>query len=244
MPQFFRNDNRCLGFSQLEGTNPGIVFLGGFMSDMEGNKARYLECWAKQEGRAFLRFDYSGHGISAGNFADGTIGSWLADTKVIISALTKGPQIIVGSSMGGWLALLLARDRPGDMAGLVTIAAAPDFTEDSIWAGLTENQKAELAANGAVLLPSEYDDPYLVTSNLIEDGRTHLVFRSPLILPFPTRILHGGKDKDIGVSVAHRLAKHAGGDDVKLIVAGDANHRFSDPDCLELISRAIKDVIR
>jgi pimeloyl-ACP methyl ester carboxylesterase len=219
-----------------------VVFLGGFKSDMTGTKAIYLRDWAETQGRAFLRFDYSGHGQSSGDFLDGAIGDWFEDARAAIKTLTSGPQILVGSSMGGWIALLLAREMPERVAGLVGIAAAPDFTEDEMWAGFTEAQKSELAA-GQVALPSDYaDEPYIITRRLIEEGRSRLVLRSPLTLPFPTRLLQGSADTDVPPAVALRLLDHATGPDIRLTLVKGADHRFSTPDCLSLITQAIAEV--
>ena len=182
---------RRLAYHVTPGAAPGLVFLGGFMSDMEGTKALHLESWAKARGQAFLRFDYSGHGQSEGVFEEGTIGAWAADAEAMLDALTTGRQILIGSSMGGWIALLLAKKRPERLAGLVTIAAAPDFTEDGFWAGLNDAQRADLIQHGKVELPSDYDAPYTITRRLIEEGRDNLVLRGPLHLncagPFSTR---------------------------------------------------------
>ena len=232
-----------LAYDLTEGEGPGVVFLGGFMSDKEGTKALYLEEWAQRRGRAFLRFDYSGHGQSSGEFEDGCIGGWLEDAKAIISGLTEGPQVLVGSSMGGWMSLLLAREMPERVAGLVTIAAAPDFTEDNWWASFDATQRTELEERGFVELPSEYsDEPYVITRRLIEDGWWHLVLRDPLHLPFPTRFLQGTADEDVDMSVALRLLEHAEGDDMRLMLVKGADHRFSDPDCLALIVHMIEEV--
>lgn len=234
---------RRLAYDQTLGQGPGVVFLGGFKSDKEGTKAVYLEEWAQRRGRAFLRFDYSGHGASSGDFTDGCIGDWFEDAAAIIAALTDGPQILVGSSMGGWIALLVARAIPQKIAGLVTIAAAPDFTEDSMWNNFNEEQKRELSSNGQLELPSDYsDEPYIITQDLIEDGRNRLVLRSPLELPFPTRFLQGYADTDVEPAVALRLMEHAEGDDIRLTLVKSADHRFSDTDCLAMIVHAIEDV--
>jgi pimeloyl-ACP methyl ester carboxylesterase len=234
---------RNLAYSQTAGAGPGVVFLGGFRSDKEGTKAIYLEDWAQRRGRAFLRFDYSGHGQSSGDFLDGAIGDWFEDAVAIIEALTEGPQVLVGSSMGGWISLLIARERPDLVAGLVTIAAAPDFTEDGMWAGFDEDQRADLARLGRVELPSEYSDgPYVITHRLIEEGRTRLVLRDALSLPFPTRFLQGADDADVDLSVAYRLMDHATGDDMRLTVVKGADHRFSSPECLAMIVHAVDDV--
>jgi pimeloyl-ACP methyl ester carboxylesterase len=195
---FLNANGRRLAYHALPGRGPGVVFLGGFRSDMGGTKALALEDWARARGRAFVRFDYSGHGESSGDFLDGCIGDWAADARAVLEALTEGPQVLVGSSMGGWIALLLARAQPERIAALVGIAAAPDFTEDSMWAGFDATQRAALERVGYVDLPSDYsDEPYRITRHLIEEGRTSLVLRSPLDLPFPVRLLQGTDDTDV-----------------------------------------------
>ena len=212
---------------------------------MEGTKAIWLEEFARQNGRRFLRFDYSGHGSSSGGFLDGCIGDWAQDAQDVISAVTDGPQIFVGSSMGGWIALLLAREIPERVAGLVGIAAAPDFTEDSMWGGFDDRQKQIVLEEGQIELPSEYDDsPYIITKRLIEDGRRQLVLRSALSLPFPVRLLHGTADVDVAQSVPLRLMSHTTADDMHLTLVKDADHRFSNPENLALIGDTIEDVIR
>lgn len=222
---------------------PGVVFLGGFRSDMEGTKALHLQAWAEATGRAFLRFDYSGHGVSSGAFEDGAIGDWTEDAAAVLQELTTGPQILVGSSMGGWIALLLARAWPLRIAGLVGIAAAPDFTEDSLWAGFSEEEKAALDSTGQIARPSEYSEgPYIFTRRLIEDGRRHLVLRTPLSLPMPVRLLQGTADVDVPQSVALRLLDHISGPNIRLTLVKGADHRFSTPDCLELLITAVEDI--
>jgi len=220
------------------------VFLGGFKSDMQGTKALYLQDWAARTGRAFLRFDYSGHGQSSGDFLDGAIGDWFEDARAAVQALTEGPQVLVGSSMGGWISLLLARALPARVAGLIGIAAAPDFTEDSMWAGFTPAQRAALEAEGRVVLPSDYDPAgYVITRRLIEEGRGQLVLRDPLPLPFPVRLLQGTADSDVPPAVALRLLDHATGPDIRLTLVKGADHRFSTPECLALIEAAIAEVL-
>jgi pimeloyl-ACP methyl ester carboxylesterase len=233
---------RRIAYRRSEGEGPGVIFLGGFKSDMEGTKAVHLEDWARAQGRAFLRFDYSGHGQSSEAFTDGAIGDWAADAEAVLTHLTQGPQILVGSSMGGWISLLLARKHPDRVAGLVTIAAAPDFTEDSMWAGFSEDQRATLMAEGQVALPSDYGEPYTITRRLIEDGREHLVLRAPLVLPFPVRFLQGTADADVETAVALRLLEHAEGEDMRLTLVKGADHRFSTPECLALIEAAVEEV--
>lgn len=235
--------NRTIAFHQTQGAGPGVVFLGGLKSDMQGSKALHLEAWAKRTGRAFLRFDYSGHGESSGTFTDGCIGDWAEDVEAAIITLTEGPQILVGSSMGGWQALLFARRHPELVAGMVGIAAAPDFTEDGMWDDWTEAQKAELVETGQVALPSDYGEPYIITRRMIEDGRKQLVLRSPLVFDAPVRLLQGTADADVDMSVALRLLAHMEGPDIRLELVKGADHRFSDAYCLSRIEAAIEDVL-
>lgn len=243
MAEYLNANGRRIAYHKLDGNGPGVVFLGGFKSDMDGTKAIYLQDWAQSQGRAFLRFDYSGHGQSSETFTDGCIGDWAADALAVLDQLTEGPQVLVGSSMGGWMSLLTARARPERVKGLVGIAAAPDFTEDSMWAGFTAAQKAEMAATGRIELPSEYDDgPYVITQKLIEDGRNQLVLRSPLSLPFPVRLLHGTADVDVAMSVPLRIVDHVSCDDLRLTFVKGADHRFSDQACLKMIVDAVTEV--
>jgi pimeloyl-ACP methyl ester carboxylesterase len=244
MPEILETANgRRIAFQLTEGQGPCVVFLGGFKSDMNGTKALFLRDWAKAQGRAFLRFDYSGHGASSGAFADGCIGDWSADAMAVLSAKTSGKVILVGSSMGGWISLLVARAMPERVAGMVGIAAAPDFTEDDMWAGFSEVQRRELEAQGRIDLPSDYsDEPYVITRRLIEDGRNQLVMRTRLTMPFPVRLLQGTADEDVDMSVALRLLKHAKGDDIRLTLVKGADHRFSSDENLRLIGHAIHSV--
>ncbi len=243
-PQFFEAPHgRRLAYHKTSGSGPMVVFLGGLKSDMEGTKALHLETWAQAQGQAFLRFDYSGHGQSDGTFTDGCIGDWAEDARAVIEALTEGPLVLVGSSMGGWISLLMARAIPNRLVGLVTIAAAPDFTEDSMWAGFDAQQRADLDSKGHVALPSEYGEPYIITRRMIEDGRQQLVLRTPLSLPFPVRFLQGTADQDVDMSVALRLLDHAVGDDMRLTLVDGADHRFSDPTCLELTQKTVEEVL-
>jgi pimeloyl-ACP methyl ester carboxylesterase len=237
------DQGRRLAYHLTRGQGPCIVFLGGLKSDMEGTKAVYLEAWAKAQGRAFLRFDYSGHGESSGEFTDGCIGDWAQDSLAAVTALTTGPLVLVGSSMGGWQSLLLARAIPDRIAGLVTIAAAPDFTEDGYWASFSNDQKAALDRVGHVELPSDYMEPYIITKRMIEDGRDQLVLRAPLDLPFLVRFLQGTEDTAVSTQTALRLLEHATGPDMRLTLVKDADHRFSDEACLDLIVAAVNDVL-
>ncbi|MEJ6477925.1 MAG: alpha/beta hydrolase [Octadecabacter sp.] len=233
---------RRIAYHLTQGNGPAVVFLGGFKSDMAGTKAVHLQDWAVRTGRAFLRFDYSGHGESSGKFSDGAIGDWFKDACAALT-LINGPVVLVGSSMGGWISLLVARAMPDKIAGLVTIAAAPDFTEDSMWAGFDAAQRAALDADGQVALPSDYGDPYIITRRLIEDGRENLVLRAPLNLPFPVRFLQGTADADVETSVALRLLDHATGPDMHLTLVDGADHRFSDEACLDLITQTVTKVL-
>ncbi|WP_415921037.1 alpha/beta fold hydrolase [Tateyamaria sp. SN6-1] len=234
---------RRLAYHRSDGQGPCVVFLGGLKSDMEGTKAIHLEAWCRARGQAFLRFDYSGHGQSSGTFEEGCIGDWAEDTAAALDALTDGKLIVVGSSMGGWQSLLFARGHPDRVAGLVTIAAAPDFTEDSYWAGFTDDQKEALERDGQVAMPSDYMEPYIITKRMIEDGRAQLVLRSPLALPFPVRCLQGTADTAVSTETALRLMDHAECPDMRLTLVKDADHRFSDGPCLGMIEDAITDVM-
>jgi pimeloyl-ACP methyl ester carboxylesterase len=240
-PTFVTPQGRRIAYHLIDGTGPAVVFLGGFKSDMGGTKAVYLENWARESGRAFLRFDYSGHGESSGVFTDGAIGDWFEDACAAIGLLADR-VVLVGSSMGGWISLLIARAMPEKVAGLVTIAAAPDFTEDSMWAEFSDAQKAELMA-GQVALPSDYGEPYIITRRLIEEGRTRLVLRAPLPLNFPVRFLQGTADADVDMSVALRLLEHSEGPDMRLTLVDGADHRFSDEACLQLIVSSVEEVL-
>ena len=225
-------------------TRPGLVFCGGYKSDMTGTKAVFLENWAHEQGLPFLRFDYSGHGESSGLFEDGSIGEWAEDARAAFDALTEGPQIVIGSSMGGWIALLLARGGAGRIAGLLGIAAAPDFTEDGFWAGFSDEQREAIMRFGRIQLPSEYEDsPYIVTRKLIEDGREHLVLRTPLNLPFPVRLLQGSEDGSVDQSVPLRLMNHAECDDLRLNFVKGEDHSFSTPRALEILANTLREMI-
>ncbi|RED13932.1 alpha/beta fold hydrolase [Pontivivens insulae] len=222
---------------------PGIVFLGGYSSDMTGTKAVWLEEWARARGRAFLRFDYQAHGASSGDWADGSIGAWSQDAFDIIAAMTEGPQILVGSSMGGWMSLLTARKLPDRVAGIVGIAAAPDFTEDGMYADFTEDQREMLERDGQIALESDYDpEPYIVTKHFIEEGRNNLVLRSPLSLPFPVRFLHGTADTDVPYTRAMDTLHHADCPDFRVVLVKDADHRFSSEPCLQLIGEMVDQI--
>jgi len=243
MTNYLETDQgRKIAYHKSGGQGPTVVFLGGLKSDMEGTKAIHLEAFCKARGQSFLRFDYSGHGESSETFTEGCIGDWHEDTIAAITALTAGPLIVVGSSMGGWQALLLARALPDRLAGLVGIAAAPDFTEDGYWASFSDTQKETLETQGYVELPSDYMEPYVITKRMIEDGRKRLVLRDDLNLPFPVRLLQGTADTAVSTATAVRLLEHAESPDMRLNLVKDADHRFSDETCLALIEAAVAEV--
>jgi pimeloyl-ACP methyl ester carboxylesterase len=223
-----RADGATIAYRRLAGTAPGVVFLGGFMSDMTGSKATALEAFCRERGQAFLRFDYFAHGASSGRFEDATVGRWRGDALAVLDELTEGPQLLVGSSMGGWVMLLAALARPQRIAALVGIAAAPDFTEDLIWPALSAEQRAAMLREGAIRLPSAYDPAgYLVTRRLIEEGRDHLLMRSPIPLTCPVRLLHGMADTEVPWQTSLRLAERLAGADVTVTLVEGGDHRLS-----------------
>jgi len=207
---------------------------------MSGSKATTLDAWAHRRGQAFVRFDYQGHGASSGRFEDGTIGSWADDALAVLDLLTEGPQILVGSSMGGWIALLVALARPERVAGLVTVAAAPDFTEDLIWPALPEAARAELVRTGQLTLASGGPP---ITRALIEDGRQRLLLRAPIPLRVPARLLHGQQDAEVPWSTSVRLAQQLDSADVQLTLIKDGDHRLSRPQDLALLVATLERLI-
>ncbi|WP_270938180.1 alpha/beta hydrolase [Falsiroseomonas oryzae] len=232
-----------LAWARLPGAQPGVVFLPGFRSDMQGSKALALREHCAARGRALLRFDYSGHGESAGRFEDGTIGQWAADAIAVFDALTEGPQVLVGSSMGGWIALLLARARPDRVAGLIGIAPAPDFTETLMWPAFDAAQRAEIMERGVLHLPSQYGEPTPITRALIEDGPRHNLLHAPIPLRCPVRILHGMRDPDVPWRHALRLVEALEGDDVRLHLIKDGDHRLSRPEDLRLLAQTLDQLL-
>jgi pimeloyl-ACP methyl ester carboxylesterase len=192
-----RGDGVELAWAGQDGRGPTVVFLPGFRSDMTGDKATALAAFCADRGQAMLRFDYSGHGASGGRFEDGTIGRWMDDAVAVIDRLTEGPLVLVGSSMGGWIALLAALARPDRVTALIGIAAAPDFTEALMWQAMTVEQRNTLIRDGVLDRPSQYGEPYPITRALIEDGRTRLLLHAPIALDCPVRLLHGQDDPDV-----------------------------------------------
>ena len=228
-PSLLRRAGReTIAYRRVDGKAPGVMFLGGFMSDMTGTKAQALEAHCRRTGRAFVRFDYSGHGASEGAFQDGTIGAWRDDALAVLDRVAQGPQVLVGSSMGGWLMLLAALARPERVAGLVGVAAAPDFTEDLIWSTLEGDARRTLVETGAIVLPCDYgEDPYPVTLGLIEEGRDHLLLRAPIALDCPIRLLQGMRDEDVPWRTALTIAERLASEDVAVELIKDGDHRLS-----------------
>jgi pimeloyl-ACP methyl ester carboxylesterase len=207
-----------------------IVWLGGFHSDMLGEKATALHTEAERAGRSFVRFDYSGHGESSGKFEDGTISRWRSDALAVIDRLTAGPLVLVGSSMGGWMALLAALARPDRVKGLVLIAPAPDFTERLMWASFDAEQKRQILETGRWMRPSAYDPAgYPITRRLIEDGKTWNLMDWEIPLDLPVRILQGGLDEDVPWSYSLDLAEKLRSQDVTWMLIKDGDHRLSRP---------------
>jgi pimeloyl-ACP methyl ester carboxylesterase len=233
-----RGDGVELAYAHLPGRGPTVVFLPGFGSDMAGEKATTLAAWCGATGRAMLRLDYSGHGVSGGEFTDGSIGRWAEDARFVISRLVEGDRILVGSSMGGWIALMLARAAPERVTGLVGIAAAPDFTE-RMWEKMTDTDRATLARDGMVERPSNYGDPYRITRGLIEDGRRHLLMDAPIPLRCPVRLLHGQQDADVPWQLALTIAERVVSSEVQVTLVKDGDHRLSRPQDLVLLRRTV-----
>ena len=240
-------DRRGIAVRAQPGAEPGLFWLGGYKSDMKGTKAEALARWAGQQGRGCVRFDYSGHGESEGAFTDGTIGRWLADSLAVFDACCRGPQILIGSSMGGWLAMLMVRElqRRGQagaasISGIVLIAPAIDFTEELMWKRLTPDIKRELEETGVWSRPSEYSpEPYLVTRSLIEEGRNHLLLGGMIETGCPVRILQGVEDPDVPWQHAVALVSRLACDDVVLTLVKDGDHRLSRPEDIERLIRAV-----
>lgn len=238
-----RADGVDLAWKRIAGAGPTIVFLPGFRSDMEGSKALFLAAFAEAEGRALLRLDYSGHGVSGGRFEDGSIGIWTADALAVIDAMTEGPLILVGSSMGGWIGLNIALARPDRVSAYIGIAAAPDFTESLIWAQMPPAIQAKLMAEGVVYAPSDYGDPLPLTALLIEDGRRHLLLDKPIPLTCPLRLLQGQKDAEVPWQTALAIAERVESADVRVTLIKDGDHRLSRESDLSLLQKTVADFL-
>ena len=230
-----------LAYEHLPGAVPGILFCPGFNSDMQGDKALALRNWCEAQGRQFTRFDYSGHGRSSGRFEAGTIGQWLRETLTVLDRVAEGPQLVVGSSMGGWIMLLAALQRPGRVAGLVGIAAAPDFTEFLWRDGLDDGQRESLERRGYCDIPNCYDDgePYRIGRGLLEEGRDHLLLEADIPIDLPVRLLHGQLDEDVPWEHSLTVARHLHGADVEVQLVKDGDHRLSRPRDLARLIRTV-----
>jgi pimeloyl-ACP methyl ester carboxylesterase len=230
------------------GGGPGLFWLGGFNSDMRGTKALALDGWAAGCGRGCVRFDYSGHGESGGAFADGTIGRWLEESIAVFEQFCTRPQVVIGSSMGGWMALLLARElarrdaSSASLAGLVLIAPAPDFTEALMWNRFSPEVRQEIESKGVWLRPSPYGAPYPITRALIEEGRNHLLLGGAIDVGCPVRILQGAQDPDVPWRHAFALAHRLPADDVVLTMIQDGDHRLSRPQDIARILAAVAEI--
>jgi len=223
---------------------PGIIFCGGFKSDMSGGKAQALAAHCAAHGRRFTRFDYSGHGLSEGDFEQGCIGDWAEDALAVLDA-SEGPQLLAGSSMGAWIALLLMRRRPQRVAGLLGIAAAPDFTEDGLRAGMDAAARDELARSGRWLRRNDYDggQPYPITAHLLDEARQHLQLRAAIPCALPVRLIHGMRDADVSWQTSQRLLECLDSDDVQLRLIKDGEHRLSRPADLALICSELEELL-
>jgi pimeloyl-ACP methyl ester carboxylesterase len=223
-----RLDGATIAYHRSEGKAPGVMFLGGFMSDMNGIKATTLERHCREGGRAFVRFDYFGHGESDGRFVEGTIGRWRDDALAVLDEVATGPQILVGSSMGGWIMLLVALARPERVRALIGVAPAPDFTEDLLHATFDPGQRAALERDGVIDLPSDYGNrPYPIARALIVEARQHLLLGAPIPLACPVRLLQGMADADVSWRHALRIVERIEGGDVLLTLVKDGDHRLS-----------------
>jgi pimeloyl-ACP methyl ester carboxylesterase len=236
---------RRIAVRTRDGAGPGLFWLGGFKSDMKGTKADALDRWAGDHGRGCIRLDYSGHGESGGDFVDGTIGRWLEESVAVFESFAKGPQVLIGSSMGGWLALLLvralkARKNTGSVAGLVLIAPAVDFTEELMWKNFSPETKRQIETEGAWQRPSQYSEgAYPITRGLIEDGRKHLLLGGLIETGCPVRILQGVQDPDVPWQHAVELSSRLARDDVVLTLVKDGDHRLSRPEDIERLIAAV-----
>lgn len=240
--RYLDRDGTRLAFRHRAGEGPTVVFLSGYMSDMSGTKAEALDAWAAATGRAFLRLDYSGCGASDGAFEDGTIGRWRDDARAVIDAVAPGPLVLVGSSMGGWIALLLAAAMPERVATLVGIAAAPDFVEWGLWADLSEPEREALMRDGRIEQPSDYGDPYVYTRALVEDGRANRVMDRAIAFGGPVRLLQGQQDAEVPWRLALDIADRLSSSEVQVILVKDGDHRLSRPQDLALLTATLDDL--
>ena len=239
-----RQDGATIAYYKSAGRSPGVVFVHGLMSNMTGEKAVCLERWCNKEERAFVRFDCFGHGLSSGNFYNGTVGRWVDDTVAVLETLTDGPQVLVGSSIGGWIALLAALRWPARIAGFVGIAVAVDCTEEVMWRGLSHTQREELMRCHVISVPNPNNgDSYYISQALIEDGRRHLLLKGNIGVTCPIRLIHGLEDREIPWQIALRLQEKMASANVVITLVKDGNHRLSRPQDLERLIKVVADLI-
>ena len=237
-------DGATVAYEQQPGGAPGVVFLHGLMSDRGGTKAGTLAAHCAAKGYGYVRFDMFGHGDSSGRFEDGGVGRWTEDALAILDRVTAGPQVLVGSSMGGWVTVRTALARPTRVAGVIGIAPAPDFTEDQMWPGFSPEQRAKIMSEGVVEIPSDYNDgPYRISRHLIEDGRKHLVLRSDIPIACPVRLIHGQRDASVPWERSLMLADKITGKDVEIHLIKDGDHRLSLPHELNRICEAVDELV-
>jgi len=237
-----RPDSATLAWRRVEGAGPTVVWLGGFRSDMAGTKAQALADWAQASGRAYLRFDYFGHGESGGDFREGTITRWREDALAVLDELIDGDVVLVGSSMGGWIACLAAMVRPERVKAMVLVAPAPDFTEKLMAPDIPLEGRRALREAGVWLRPSEYGDPYPITAALLEDGARWSILPGPVPIEAPVRILQGGADPDVPWRHALELAQAINSPDVVFTLVKDGDHRLSRPQDIERLIAAVAEV--
>lgn len=246
-PEFLQiNDSQRLAYHKIDGKKPGIIFLCGHGSDMHGTKSIYMENWAREHGHGFIRFDYRGHGQSDGTFLDFAISDWTADALAIIDHLSEGPQILIGSSLGGWIMLNAACARPDRIVGLIGIAAAPDFTKELIWDALDADAQLAMKQTGFLSLTNPYaDEPVIYPYHLVEDGAAHLLLQGGSInINAPVRLLHGMQDEEVPWLVAQRIMEKLVSNDVTLQLDKTATHRFSEPAQLNMLGQSVADLVR
>ena len=233
-----RDDGATIAYHNTPGKSPGVIFLTGFKSDMTGSKAGAVEKFCRNRGQAILRFDYTGHGQSSGEFVNGTIGQWADDAVYALDKLSEGPQVLVGSSMGGWIMLLVALRRPERIAGLIGLASAPDFTEELMWDAFTDDQKSALERDGFVDLPNCYEDqePYRISGDLIKDGRERLLLGSEIAIDAPVRLIHGIRDEDVPWKTSQRLSQQLRTEDIEVTFVKAGDHRLSEPSDLNRLT--------
>lgn len=236
-----RDNDSMIAYHHTPGKGPGVMFLTGFKSDMQGGKALALEAFCKERGHAFTRFDYSGHGESSGSFEDGSIGEWADDAVAVLDHVAEGPQILVGSSMGGWMMLLTALARPTRVCGLVGIAAAPDFTRDLIPQALNDHQKADLESTGYCEIPNCYDDeePYKIGKKLLDEGNNHILLDAEIPLDMPVRLIHGLLDEDVPWQTAQKIMDKIRSTDVEVQFVKSGDHRLSEPHDIDRLLRTV-----